>query len=390
VAHTKWIPELTHNECFRQWALLHIKELLNKKIPKPSEWRIQHIDLGAYPFNTFKCSYKPLLEARKLNYGMMAINLPNFRGILSHFMQPGKIFADEISDRLKVIACIEKPHMVHSEQLHKDMASDEWAQFIEMFEASENDAQLVIWGPQEDMETALETIEERCQLAFERVPNETRKSFEDGTTMFERVLPGADRMYPDTDTPPIPLEDVHIEAIRKNLPAEVIERYHQLKKWGVPEDTYTYLFKKNFFPLILRIVDELKLDPKTIGTFFGHRLKFVEGHYIPAEEFNYKIIFAMFRFLVREKLDIRLVNKMLPVVYEHPKMDFDSVLTSIGFKKVSKEKIRSHIPFLKEKFRDIRQSGNDEKERNWIMGELREIAIGNMDLKDLSEMIGSS
>ena len=22
VSHTKWIPELTHNECFRQWALL--------------------------------------------------------------------------------------------------------------------------------------------------------------------------------------------------------------------------------------------------------------------------------------------------------------------------------------------------------------------------------
>ncbi len=31
VAHTKWIPELTHNECFRQWALLDIKETTEKQ-----------------------------------------------------------------------------------------------------------------------------------------------------------------------------------------------------------------------------------------------------------------------------------------------------------------------------------------------------------------------
>jgi len=28
VAHTGWMPELTHIECFRQWALLAVKEML--------------------------------------------------------------------------------------------------------------------------------------------------------------------------------------------------------------------------------------------------------------------------------------------------------------------------------------------------------------------------
>ncbi len=32
VAHSKWIPELTHNEVFRQWALLQIRDLLKSKI----------------------------------------------------------------------------------------------------------------------------------------------------------------------------------------------------------------------------------------------------------------------------------------------------------------------------------------------------------------------
>ncbi len=32
VAHNQWIPELTHNEVFRQWSLLRIRELLLDRI----------------------------------------------------------------------------------------------------------------------------------------------------------------------------------------------------------------------------------------------------------------------------------------------------------------------------------------------------------------------
>jgi glutamyl-tRNA(Gln) amidotransferase subunit E len=95
----------------------------------------------------------------------------------------------------------------------------------------------------------------------------------------------------------------------------------------------------------------------------------------------------MFRFLLKNKLNLKLAEKMLPVIYEHPKMDFDSVLSSINFKKVSKESIFSHIPFLKEKFDEIKYADNKKNETNWIMGELSEIATGNIDLKKLSEKI---
>ncbi len=56
-------------------------------------------------------------------------------------------------------------------------------------------------------------MKKELKMAFEGVPNETRKSFEDGTTIFERVLPGADRMYPDTDSPPIPLQEEDIKKL---------------------------------------------------------------------------------------------------------------------------------------------------------------------------------
>jgi glutamyl-tRNA(Gln) amidotransferase subunit E len=379
VAHTKWIPELTHNEAFRQWALLAIRDKLKNKFPDYGKWKIESRELNGF----FKPQNPMLREALMRKDKVFAVNLKGFRGILSHFMQPGKMFANEIEDRLKVIACLEKPFMLHSEEFESPLSESEWNEIVFMLEAKSDDAQLVFWGGQEDIKTALETIEERCLMAFAGVPNETRKSFENGTTIFERVLPGADRMYPDTDSAPIPLDNDHIEELKKDLPSDIIERYHNLKKWNVPEDTYTFIFSKNHFRLVERIINELSIDPVFAGSFIGHTLKFVQGHYKPAEAFNCKIIYAMFKFLKEQNLDLELTKKMIPVLYEFPKMDFESVLESINFKRISKEKILSHIPFLKNKFNTIKKSDNEQNMINWIMGELREEAVGNISLNEL-------
>jgi glutamyl-tRNA(Gln) amidotransferase subunit E len=382
VAHTKWIPELTHNEVFRQWALLIIRDKLLNRINKTKDWKVKSIELNGIPF---KIQNEKLKEALLNNKRIIAVNLPGFKGILSHFTQPGKIFADEITDRLKVIACLQPPFLLHSEELNPNNCQN--GDITKLLEAGENDAQLIFWGQEEDMATALETIEERCKMAFVGVPEETRKSFEDGTTIFERVLPGADRMYPDTDSAPIPLSNELIEDLRKDLPEDIVIRYKQLQEWGIPEDTYTYIFSHDHFPLIKRIIEELEIDSIFVGTFFGHTLKFVEGHYKAAEAFNYKIILALFRFLKENKIDLKLAKQMLPMVYEFPKMDFPSVLESIHFKVVSKDDIFSHIPFLKKKYAEIGRSKNKKDEVNWIMGELKNLAVGNIAFKELHETV---
>ena len=64
---------------------------------------------------------------------------------------------------------------------------------------------------------------------MEGIPNETRKGLADGTTIFERVLPGPDRMYPDTDSAPISIPKQLIEEKQKNLPVDVVDRFRQLR-----------------------------------------------------------------------------------------------------------------------------------------------------------------
>lgn len=383
VSHTKWIPELTHVEAYRQWSLLHLRDDLKSRINQ-EDWKMTSAEVNYY---TFSFPSKDILNAKEEGFVIMAVNLPKFRKLLSHFTQPSKIFADEISERLKVIACLELPNMTHSECLNPQISEDDFEKIRELLSSDKDDAQIVFWGPADDMKTALETIDERCLMAFDGVPQETRKSFEDGSTIFERVLPGADRMYPDTDSAPIPLADSYIEGLRTKLPSDVIDRYHQLKDWKVPTDTYTYLFKKNLYPLIDRIHIELGIAPREIGAFLGHKLKFVEGHFKPVDHFSYNIIYAMFKYLKDQNLTYDLAASMLPHVFTHPKMQFDSVLNSINFRKVDPKTIFGQIPFLKEKFQQIAMVNTKQNEKDWIMGQLRNMAIGNISLVDLNKEV---
>ena len=383
VAHTKWIPELTHNEAFRQWSLLLMRDRLNTRVPNPKKWKIKYVELG----NRQQLENRQLRKMAKTGRKLVAVNLPYFQGILSWFTQPGKMFANEISDRLKVIACLEKPNLFHSEAFKSNLRKKEWSAIATLLKAKDSDAQLVFWTAEEDVKTALETIEERCLMAFEGVPEETRKSLEDGTTIFERVLPGADRMYPDTDSAPIPLEDDYIQQLSRNLPEEIIDRYRKLKKWGIPEDTYTYIFSKNLFPLVERIINDLKIRPAYVGTFIGHGLKYAEGRKTISGKYDYENIYKLFRYLKKKDLHEQLAEKMLPEIIEHPKLDFDSVLTSMKFKRMGKDEIVNKIPLLREKFTLGRKEFNKANERNWVMGQLRNLALGNMDLAELSKMI---
>ena len=384
VAHIRWIPELTHNEAFRQKALLEIKRTLHDRIPDPEAWEAtnQKIDPDFFHHSPFLFQ-----QIGSQDYRIVAVNLPQFRGLLSFFTQPGKVFADELSDRLKVIACIDKPNMTHSESLDSLINPKDLTALQRQLGSNPDDAQVILWGPEEDMATALETVEERCRLAFQGVPNETRKSFENGTTIFERVLPGPDRMYPDTDSAPIPITETLIEKARQNLPLDTATRIEQLKTWGIPADTYPYILKRNLFPLIARIVSDYDLPPRFVGTLIGHDLKSIEGTSSSETPFEPQRLLDLLAFVRQKNLEKTILKAMLPVVHRFPDIDFETALGKIGYKPQTKKEIVSRIPALRKKFRKIKKSKTLETESLWLMGQLRPLALGNLPLDELRKTV---
>ena len=382
VQHAKWIPELSHNEAFRQYSLVKLAEKLNKKLKKKN-WKVEVADVRFEGIQTRTDFFD--LSMPNPPIAMRVVKLPGFRGVLSHFTQPGKMFADEIAERLKVIACLEHPNMLHSERLVPVLEASTWHRLGKKVHATEDDALILVWGPENDMPTAIETIEERCLMAFDGVPKETRKAVSNGITIFERVLPGADRMYPDTDSAPIPLDIKEIEAMKKELPTEVIDRYYKLKEWNVPEDCFTYIFAKNWFPAMDDIVEKLGVDGRMLGCFVGMRLKNLMCKN-PGSQFNNDTLYKLFAFLKKEKLNYRLAWNMAPVLVADASIDMKEVLRTIGFRRASEDTLNKKLDKLVTAYVPHKKFHAAVNKRNWIMGQMRE-AVGNVDLKEFANTI---
>lgn len=224
-------------------------------------------------------------------------------------------------------------------------------------------------------------------MAFSGVPNETRRALFDGTTIFERVLPGADRMYPDTDSAPIPITEAMIAKVRSQLPVDVKEQIKKIEGWGVPVDVRHHILRSNLLALIERIVSECDQRPKFVATMFAHTLKHLQGSVSPSAEFTHKKIYGLFKYVHEKKLHREIIKAMLPIVFEHPNIAFDSVLELLEYQKRGREEIVKQIPLLKKKFADIKASKDVGACHRWIMGQLRKIAIGNMGLRELAEVV---
>ena len=378
VSHTKWIPELSHNECFRQWTLVKLAERLNKEVEREG-WKVEVADVY------FKSDYAPINEALADGGALKVVKLPKMRGLLSTFTQPSKMFADEIADRLKVIACLERPNMLHDEMFEPVLDAAQWHKIGKKVHATDEDALILIWGPKNDMPTAIEVIEERCQMAWEGVPKETRKAISNGITIFERVLPGADRMYPDTDSAPIPLDPSYVKALRAEMPSEIIDRYYKLTEWNVPQDCFTYILAKDYYPIMEEIVNKLGVDGRVLGRFIGMRLKNLLGKN-PESKFNNATLFNLFAFLKQEGLNYRLAWNMAPTLVDDASMSMEQVLEKIGFKRYAKDDLLTKLDNLCAGFEPKKKSCTDLDRMNWIMGQMPE-AMGNIEMKELANNI---
>jgi glutamyl-tRNA(Gln) amidotransferase subunit E len=370
VQHIRWIPELTHNEAFRQKALLLIRAELARRINDAASWEPVVAHLSSAESGG--------LSVVPAGMNAVVMGLPQFGGLLSFSTNPGRAFADEISDRLKVIACIEKPNMTHSDDA-ESMPATAWRDLRRRVGAKTSDAALVVWGPEADIKTAVETVAERCRLAFAGVPNETRKGLPDGTTVFERVLPGPDRMYPDTDSSPIPIEEETIEATRARLPRSVPEQLVELVSWGAPKDAHAYLLRRNLCPLIADLVAQ-GLGSAAATTLVGHRVRRAMG--------DREVDVARVRWAVAEGMKRRVpgdaLRDLVVLALLEPDALFDELLERAAYRPATGEEVQAEVRRQVKAATDVRRPGALARV---VMGRVRPFAWGNVPLSKVATWV---
>jgi len=225
------IPLLVHNEAFRQVSLLEIKKELSSRSITHSSFRRNSFDITDELPST---DYEPAAAALAKGFRIRSVVLEGYEGLLSTVTQPGRTFAGEISDRVRVVACLDDlPNLVHDGEEGYSLSKGEWNAIRDRSDAGQGDAVVVVWGSEDDIETAVSEIALRAEEAIDGVCSETRQSFPDGTNGFERILPGPNRMYPDTDLPPIAISTDMINRIESILPERPWERVQRYAGEGV-------------------------------------------------------------------------------------------------------------------------------------------------------------
>ena len=237
------LPRLVHVEAYRQLNLLRLRAELARRgvtadllrmADKRLPWDVS--PLVADVSRLFaRARFAPLRQARDQAMTVCAVRLPGFGGLLAHRTQPGLTFAHELSERVRVIACpAHRRFMAHSDA-PDGIPPAKWRAAGAAVQAETGDAVVLVWAERGDAATAAREILIRAQDATLGVPAETRQAHRGGTTGFERILPGADRMYPDTDTPPVPIADALIERVRATLPDPPWTRVERYVALGLDE-----------------------------------------------------------------------------------------------------------------------------------------------------------
>jgi glutamyl-tRNA(Gln) amidotransferase subunit E len=255
------IPLLTYNEAMRQWNLLLLRKELKQRGIDTESFKAELFDITNI---IKKPHYQPIVDAIKSNLKISCVVLKGFAGLLNWQTQTGTYFSREISDRVRVIACLTKiPNIIHSDSKGDTITSSDWQKINKFVNATGNDTIVIVWGNEEDVKTASNEIIIRAKEATIGIPSETRQALSDGTNGFERILPGADRMYPDTDLPPQSITQERLDKIKSWLPEKYWERQKWYKAIGIPDDAINELSISPYATIFKKSVEEWKVNPKT-------------------------------------------------------------------------------------------------------------------------------
>jgi glutamyl-tRNA(Gln) amidotransferase subunit E len=309
-------PHLIYNEARRQCSLLHIRGLLHARGVRPEtfEWGYQDVtNIVA------KTKYEPLLQAIAEGQAVHCVMLRGFDEILTETIQENTHFAKEFSDRIRVVACLtHTPNMIHSDMASDTLPGRDWKSLRRRMRAGSRDALLLVWGKVEDARTACHEIAIRAKEATLGVPSDTRQALRDGTNGFERVLPGAERMYPDTDLPPLAIQQARLERVRSRLPEPTWDREARYRALELPPDTISPLLTSPRRDVFDRIVGQLGQDARFVAVVLVQRFKQWRRAGLAVDGIRDDEVFAVFQAHRQGRVSREGVPEVLRLLAQQP------------------------------------------------------------------------
>jgi len=210
------IDDLVRNEVRRQVELLDIADELagrDAAVGEPQDVT-----------EVFEDTDSGVIEGALSSGGeVQGLLLEGFDSLVGREIQPDRRLGTELSDHAKRHGA---GGIFHTDELPAYGVTEAEVEALrDAVGAGPEDAVAIVADDPETAELAIDAVAERAETALEGVPEETRDANEDATSRYLRPLPGAARMYPETDVPPVEPDVTEVET--PELLTEKVDRYER-------------------------------------------------------------------------------------------------------------------------------------------------------------------
>lgn len=342
------IETIVEREVTRQVALLGIKKELKEQGASVSD---NIVDVSQLFANSGSKVIKKAIDKKGV---VLAVNLPGFSGIVGRELQPGRRLGTEFSDRAKKSGV---GGIFHTDELpNYGITEEEIKSLREAVSAQDGDCVVMVADAKIKAQGAIEAVIVRAREAMEFVPEETRRALPDGNSAYMRPLPGAARMYPETDVPPVLITQERIDGIA--LPELINERVSRyMKDLKLNDELANQIARSPNMPLFENIIKQvpdanLVMVVRTLETTLDELAK--DG--VPVDNIKEEHLIPLFRLHSEGKIPNEAVPGVLKIIAGKPGTSVDDAVRSLGvgvetgeLEAVIDRVIEERMDFIKEK-----------------------------------------
>ena len=383
VPKLQYIAKAVANEARRQKALLDIRDELRLRGITKETFQSEYKDVTSI-FKNSRCErFKGVFKNKGKIYGIV---LRFFAGMFDKPTQPEKTFGDEVAGRVRVIACQDvMPNIVYSNHFEEfSLNSEEINRLKKIFNFRSTDTIVLVWGDEADVKTAVKEIKIRAVEATIGVPSETRQVFPDGTNDFERILPGPNRMYPDTDSPPTPILEEHLEHIIKALPERIWDCEKRLEKLGLPKPLVKSLSISRNLKVFNKIVEKLDVNPMLVAVTLEEKLKWLRRKGKNVDLISDTSLYQLFEMLNENKFSKEAIPTILEFLADNPDKTVKKAIAELDIKPMSIEELQNVVDEVLAQYSNPKKIDSSVKT---IMGKVMKFTRNRIDGKLVKDVV---
>ncbi len=374
------VSRVIENEIERQLGLLKIRDELKERGVKKENIKKEFVDVTSY-FKETKCKF--ILKALKQDKRVLAVKLSGFAGFLKRELAIGMRLGAEMADIASFWGRV--GGIFHTDELPAyGITIEEVNRLGRLMNKEPLDAVVFVADTLENATDALKAVVQRAREAVRGVPEETRAANPDGTTRYMRPRPGAARMYPETDVPPIRLTREYLGKLRRQLPELPEHKMRRLiEEYGLNQKLAKQILDSEHCDLFETIAGETEVSPTVIAVALTETWKALRREGIDVEATTDSQFRGLFSLIESGKTTKEAIPAIIAWLSKHEGATSTEAIENLGLAMIPRKELESIIDDLMERNKILLQE-RGESSFGLLMGIIMKKVRG----RAKAEMVG--